>query len=176
VKRPLPVPSLPIAFTYFPRTAVRKKENASTEQIMRERVPCFYADGSLPEFDAWLSPTRVGAILRLFFSCPPSSFSLSPASRLTPLTLLVVLRGVWGGVVIGMLGMNPKGFPATTPDMFPARSGGLLMTVPAGALTYEACVPTEEVEFDRVGEKGRAEGPAGAGGGDGAMDRLDEVR
>jgi hypothetical protein len=95
---------------------------------------------------------------------------------LTPLTLLVVLRGVCGGVVMGILGMNPKGLPATTPEMFPASSGGLLMIVPAAALAYEACVPTEEVEFDRVGEEGRAGGPAGAGGGDGATDMLDEVR
>ena len=137
----------------------------------------FYAAGSVLEFDAWLSPTGVGAILRFFFSCPPSSFSLSPASRLTPLTLLVVLRGVWGGVVIGMLGMKPSGLPATTPEILPARSGGLLMTGPAArGFAYDDCVPTEDVEFDRVGDEGRPEGPAGAGGGDGAIDRLDEVR
>ena len=135
-----------------------------------------YAGGSVPKFNVWLSPTGVGAILRFFFSCLPSSFSLSPASRLTPLTLLVVLRGVWGGVVIGMLGMNPSELPATTPEMLPARSGGLLMTVPAGGLMYDACVPTEDVELERVGEEGRPEGPAGAGGGEGAMDRLEEVR
>jgi hypothetical protein len=128
------------------------------------------------EVDDWLSPTSVGATLRFFFSCPLSSRSLSPASRLTPLTLLVVLRGVCGGVVIGMLGIKPRGLPAPTPEMFPARSVGLLMIVPAAVLAYEAWVATEEVEFDRVGEDGRLGGPAGAGGGDGATDKLDEVR
>jgi hypothetical protein len=130
--------------------------------------------GPFPEFE---EVTRVGAILRFFFSFPPSSFSLSPASRLTPLTLLAVLRGVCGGVAIGMPDMNPSAFPATMPEMFPARSGGLLMTVPVGGFKNDDWVPTEEVEFERVGEEGRACGPAGAGGGEGAVtDRLDKVR
>lgn len=135
-----------------------------------------YAEGSVLELDVWLSPTGVGAILRFFFSWPLSSFSLSPASRLTPLTLLVVLRGVWGGVVIGMLGMNPSALPATTPEILPARRGGLLMNVPVGGLTYDACVPTEDVEFERVGEEGRPLGPAGAGGGEGAIDKFEDDR
>lgn len=139
----------------------------------------FYAGGSLLGFDRWLSATGVGAILRFFLSCPLSSFSLSPASLLTPLTLLAVLLGIWGGVVMGMLGMNPKGLPAPMPEMLPARSGGLLITVPAWGLMNDDCVPTEEVELDRVGDEGRpdgAAGPAGTGGGEGATDKLDEVR
>jgi hypothetical protein len=74
---------------------------------------------------------------------------------LTPLTLLVVLLGVCGGVVIGMLDINPSPvFPATIPGRLPATSGGLLMIVPAGRLAYEDCVAIEEVEFERVGEEG----------------------
>jgi hypothetical protein len=72
--------------------------------------------------------------------------------------------------------MNPNAFPAATPEILPARSGGLLITVPAVGFAYDDCVPTEEVEFERVGEDGRPDGPAGAGGGEGATDKLDEVR
>lgn len=79
-----------------------------------------------------------------------------------PLTLLDVLCGVWGGVVIGtnpatILGPPPMevllpvaAMPGTLP---PPTSGGLLITVVPGA--KEDCVATEEVEFDRVGLDGR---------------------
>lgn len=78
---------------------------------------------------------------------------------------------------MGMPDMKPREFPATMPDMFPARRGGLLITVPVEGFKNDDCVPTEEVEFDLVGEEGRACGPAGAGGGEGAVtDRLDKVR
>ena len=64
----------------------------------------------------------------------PSSRSLSlasPTALFMPLTLLVVLRGVWGGVVIGTPVMKPSPFvPATTPERVPPTRGGLLMTVP----------------------------------------------
>ena len=116
-------------------------------------------------------PTNVGAILRFFFSGPPSSFSLSLASRLTPFTELVALRGVCGGVAIGTPDTKPSPtFPAVTPGIVPPTRGGLLMIVPVAGVAYDACVAIEEVEFDRVGEEGRIVGPSGAGGGEGATE------
>jgi len=75
--------------------------------------------------------------MRRFFFSPPreaSSFSpdsLSLASLLTPLTELVVLRGVCGGVVIGIPVMKltfPP--PAAIAGRLPATRGGLLMMDP----------------------------------------------
>jgi hypothetical protein len=86
---------------------------------------------------AFSAPTRVGAILRFFFSWPPSdSFSLSLASRFTPLTELVVLLGVCGGVVIGTPEMNPSPTlpPAEIPGIVPPTSVGLLMIVAAAGV------------------------------------------
>jgi hypothetical protein len=85
------------------------------------------------------SATRVGAIRRLFFSppCKISSFSpdsLSLASLFTPLTELVVLRGVWGGVVIGMPVMKLTFPPAAAiVGKLPVTNGGLLMIDPVAA-------------------------------------------
>jgi hypothetical protein len=59
---------------------------------------------------------------------------------------------------------------AVTPGMVPATRGGLLIIVPAAGVAYDDCVAIEEVEFDLVGEDGRAVGPRGAGGGDGAIE------
>lgn len=124
------------------------------------------------------APTRVGAILRFFFSWPLSSLSLSLASRFTPLTELFVLLGVCGGVVIGTPETSPSPtLPAEIPGIVPPTRGGLLIIVPAAGVAYDACVAIEEVEFDRVGEEGRTVGPRGAGGGEGAtLEKLEEVR
>jgi hypothetical protein len=120
-------------------------------------------------------PIRVGAILLFFFS-PPSSFSLSLWSRLIPLTELVVLRGVCGGVVMGIPVMKLI-FPAAMLGIDPPTSVGLLIIVPAG-WANDDWVATEDVEFDLVGEEGRMLELAatGAGGGEGATDKLEDVR
>jgi hypothetical protein len=98
------------------------------------------------------SLTSVGAILLLFFSPPPtpSSFSLSLASLFMPLTELVVLLGVCGGVVIGM-----PVYPAVIPGSAPPTNVGLEITVPVFPTT-PGCVAMLDVEFDLVGEEGRA--------------------
>lgn len=119
------------------------------------------------------SGTKVGAIRLFFFSPPASSVPLSVASRLTPLTELVVLRGVCGGVVIGSPVM--KELPAAMPGRLPPTRGGLFMIVPAAGVAYEDCVAIEDVEFDLVGEDGRMVWPVGAGGGEGATERFEEV-
>jgi hypothetical protein len=94
-----------------------------------------------------------------------------------PLTLLVALRGVCGGVVIGgMPGRKPSPEPAATPGIVPDTRVGLLIIVPGAGVAYDACVAIEEVELERVGEDGRIVGPWGAGGGDGATDILEDVR
>lgn len=91
--------------------------------------------------------TGVGA-MRRFFGCDDSSFSLSLAwlaSRFVPVTLPVALRGVSGGVVMGTPVTLPL-FVAAMPGTLPPMRGGLLMTA------VEACVATEDVEFDLAGE------------------------
>lgn len=74
------------------------------------------------------------------------------------------------------MGRNPKpAFPATGPGRLPARSVGLLITVPV-PFACEDWVTVEEVELDLVGEEGLILGPRGAGGGDGATETFDDVR
>jgi hypothetical protein len=58
-------------------------------------------------------------------------------------------------------------FPWAIPGILPDTRGGFDI-IALGA--YEDCVAIEEVEFDRVGEDGRAVGPRGAGGGEGAIE------
>ena len=74
--------------------------------------------------------------MRLFFFSPPwlwlPSPSLSLASRFMPLTELVVLRGVCGGVDIGMPVMKET-FPWAMVGRLPATRGGLLIIVAPGA-------------------------------------------
>lgn len=117
------------------------------------------------------SDTRVGAI-RLFFAWPlaveASSFSLSLASLLIPAAKLLWFAGVSGGVVIG----TPVTLPdcaAAIPGMVPPISGGLFTTL-------EDCVAMEEVEFDRVGDGGRAPAKEPVAGGEGAANELAEFR
>ncbi len=125
----------------------------------------------VPPFAIPLLPTKVGAIRRFFLSWLPSSFSLSLASRFSPLTELVVLLGVCGGVVIGTPEMKPSPTlpAAVTPGIVPATRGGLLIIVPGAGVAYDACVAIEEVELDRVGEECRIVEP-GTAGGDGAIE------
>ena len=81
-----------------------------------------------------MSVTGVGAILRFLLGLPcpgPSSISLSlaaPASLFTPLTELVVLWGVCGGVVIDIPEAKLD-VVAVMEGMLPATRGGLLITV-----------------------------------------------
>jgi hypothetical protein len=93
-----------------------------------------------------------------------------------PLTELVVLLGVCGGVVIGMPVMKLR-FPAAMPGIAPPTRVGLLIIPPDG-WANEDWVATEDVEFDLVGDEGRILEltDTGAGGGDAATDRLDDVR
>ncbi len=79
--------------------------------------------------------TGVGAILRFFFS-PPSSLSLSLASLFTPLTLPDVLRGVCGGVVIGIPVMKLI-LPVAIPGILPETRLGLLITDPTAGFAYD---------------------------------------
>jgi len=69
------------------------------------------------------------------------------------------------------------GTPVTLPELVAAMLGTLL-TMRAGLLTtLEACVTTDEVEFDRAGDDGRPlMKEASCGGGDGAANELDEFR
>lgn len=74
----------------------------------------------------------MGAILRLLGGCE-SSFSDSlaaPASLFNPLTELVVLLGVCGGVAIESPDTKLE-FAAAMLGTAPDMRGGLLMTVPA---------------------------------------------
>jgi hypothetical protein len=64
--------------------------------------------------------------------------------------------------------------PAAILGKLPPTKVGLLIIVPAAEAAYEACVAIEEVEFERVGEEGRIF--VGAGGGEGATERLEDVR
>ena len=108
-------------------------------------------------------------------------FSHSPASRslLTPAVavcsvLPLLLRGVSGGVVMGMPVTLPE-WAAAMDGKLPPIKGGLLMTL-------EACVAIEEVEFERAGDVGRTlvkEAVAvtvPVGGGEGAANELAEFR
>lgn len=116
--------------------------------------------------------TGVGA-MRLFFGSWVSSFSLSLASRLLPATLTDALLGVSGGVVMGTP-VTLAELVAAMPGTFPAMSVGLL-TTPAG--TADACVATDEVEFDLAGDDGLCEVKAALeAGGDGAVNELAELR
>ena len=112
----------------------------------------------------------VGANRLFFRSVPLSSLSLSLASLLVPDTLVAVLRGVSGGVVIGT--------PVTLPELAAVMPG----TLPAMRVALEImggaddCVATEEVEFDLVGDDGRPWTNEAVGGGEGAVNELAEFR
>lgn len=112
------------------------------------------------------SVTGVGAILRFFCEAPALSLSFSNASLLMPAAILA-LPGVSGGVVMGT--------PVTLPELvavmlgtFPPMRGGLFMT--------EACVATDDAEFDRAGDGGRAFTYDVVDGGDGAGNEVAEFR
>lgn len=78
---------------------------------------------------------------------------MSPISLL-PTTELALLLGVCGGVLLA----KPPTPAAAKPGSVPAIIVGLLITVPRAGVAYEACVATEDVELERVGEVGRKEG------------------
>jgi predicted ABC-type sugar transport system permease subunit len=93
------------------------------------------------------------------------SFSLSLASLLIPAAILLPLPGVSGGVVI------------RTPVTLPELAAAILGTLPpmrGGLFMIDACVATEDVEFDLVGDEGRALANEVVGGGDGAANELAE--
>lgn len=52
---------------------------------------------------------------------------------------------------------------------------GLLIIVPCAGVAKEDCVATDDVELDRVGDDGRKD-VRGAGGGEGAIIGLEDVR
>lgn len=63
------------------------------------------------------------------------------------------------------------------PANVPPTSVGLLIIVPGVA--YDDCVAIEDVELERVGDEGRIVPvilPDEVGGGEGATDRLEDVR
>lgn len=95
-----------------------------------------------------------------------SSFSPSVASLFAPAAILA-LPGVSGGVVMGT--------PVTLPELV-AVMLGTLPPMRGGLLITEACVATDEVEFDLVGDGGRAFTKDVVGGGEGAVNEAPELR
>lgn len=112
------------------------------------------------------SDTSVGAILRFFCEVLVSSLSFSTASLLMPAAILA-LPGVSGGVVMGT--------PVTLPELA-AVMLGTLPPMRGGLFITEACVATDDAEFDRVGDGGRAFPYDVVGGGDGAGNEVAEFR
>ncbi len=92
------------------------------------------------------------------------------ASLFVPATLDEVF-GVSGGVVIGTPDTLPEFAAATEGTVHAINDGGL---VAAGM--DDACVATEDVELERVGDAGRCEAADTDAGGDGAVKELAEFR
>lgn len=120
----------------------------------------------IPPHHGFGSVTGVGAILRFFCEALVSSRSFSIASLLMPAAILALL-GVSGGVVMGM--------PVTLPELA-AVMLGTLPPIRGGLFMTEACVATDDAEFDRVGDGGRAFAYDAIGGGDGAGNEVAEFR
>ncbi|KAK2073865.1 hypothetical protein P8C59_008110 [Phyllachora maydis] len=107
------------------------------------------ATASLPVPDLG---TVVGAAMRrrfIWLFDAASSISLSLVSRFVPAGPLAMGRGVSGGVVTGTPVTLPD-FAAAMLGTWPAMSGGFEITHVAA----DACVITDDVEFDRAGDVG----------------------
>lgn len=79
----------------------------------------------------------------------------------------LLLAGVSGGVCIGM--------PVTLPELVAAMLGKLPL-IKGGLFIADAEVATDDVEFDRAGEDGRALTNDAVAGGDGAAKDVAELR